>query len=130
MNSDVIINKNKNIIRLLGAVLISICITLVMILAFAFIIKFTNLSDKFIFPINQVIKVISIFIGVIFFLKKSKEKGFLKGILIGLLYYIISFVTFSILQGNFSVTLNNLYDLLITTFMGGIIGIIVINAIK
>jgi putative membrane protein (TIGR04086 family) len=130
MNSEMTMNKKNNILSLLSGTILSVCVTLILILAFAFIIKITNLSDNLIFPINQVIKIISIFVGVLLTLRISKDKGFLKGILIGITYYILSFIVFSILQGDFSITMNNIYDLLLTSFMGGLIGIIVVNIRK
>jgi len=130
MNSELTLNRRNKIKNIITGTLLSLSITLILILAFAFIIKLTNLSDKFIFPINQLIKILSLFFGVLISLKKSNEKGFLKGSLIGLAYFSLSFVIFSILQGDWSFVLSNLYDLLLTTLMGGIIGIIIVNIKK
>ncbi|MBE5757356.1 MAG: TIGR04086 family membrane protein [Clostridiales bacterium] len=126
MNSSDVKNKNKFLSIFSGSVL-AITMTIVLILLFAVIIRFTNLDDKFLFPVNQVIKIISIFIGVTIALKKDNSKGFLKGILISLIYFVLSYLIFSLLQKSWSFTLNNLYDLLLTILMGGIVGAIVIN---
>lgn len=126
MNLSDVKNKNKFLSILSGSIL-AITMTIVLILLFAVIIRFTNLNDKFIFPVNQVIKIISIFIGVTIALKKDNSKGFLKGILISLIYFVLSYLIFSLLQKSWSFTLNNLYDLLLTILMGGIVGAIVIN---
>ena len=130
MSSSVEVKKSINILSIINGAIISIALTLIFILAFAFIIRFTNLDEKWIFPINQVIKIVSLFIGMIIAFKKNSNKGLIKGIIIGLLYYILSFVVFSILQASFSIDIKNLYDLLLTTFMSGIIGIIIINIKK
>lgn len=111
-------------------VIISISITLISILAFAFLIRFLNISDKLIFPINQAIKIFSLFIGILIAIKSIKEKGFLKGLIIGLLYFVINLILFSILQGKFSFNLSNLIDMVLTILMGGFIGIIIVNIAK
>ena len=130
MVSSVNINKRYNFLAILSGTIISIALTLVLILLFAVIIRFLNVPDKAIFPVNQIIKIVSLFIGISIVLKKTKNKGFLFGVLLGLIYFILSFLVFSILQGSFSLSLNNFYDLLLTSLMGGIRGIILINFFK
>ena len=130
MASGVNINKRQNFISILSGTIVSIALTLVLILLFAVIIRFLNVPDKAIFPVNQVIKIVSLFVGISIVLKKTKSKGFFTGIIIGLCYFVISYLVFSILQGSFNFNLNNFYDLLLTALMGGIIGIILINFFK
>lgn len=128
MSSDIVVKDRKQLfISLFSGVLVSVATTLILILLFAVIIRFFNLSESWIFPVNQVIKCISLFIGISVMLKKIKSKGFLNGILFGIVYYVLSTIVFSILQAKFSFGLNNLYDLLLTSLIGGIIGIFVIN---
>ncbi len=130
MNSKLIDKKNNLLVSILKGTLVSVSITLILILLFALIIRFFNIADSWIFPINQIIKVISLFIGINIMLNTNKEKGFLKGLLLGLAYFFISFVIFSILQFSFSFGLNNFFDLILTTLMGGLIGIILVNIKK
>ncbi len=56
--------------------------------------------------------------------KKSNGLLFYKGLLIGLFYGIIAFVVFSLLDWNFSVDLTTLNDIIFTTVIGGIAGVI------
>ena len=102
-------NNEKNNILLNGlkGSMLSVCISLVLILIFAFIIKLTSMSDALIKPINQVIKIVSILIGTMFIVKKVKQKGLLLGAMVGLLYSILAFVVFSILNGGFSFDWHN-----------------------
>ena len=123
-------DKFQLFVLLLSSVLVSVASTLIMILLFALLIRFFNISDAWIFPVNQIIKVVSILFGVIIILKNNNGKGFLKGILLAFVYFILSTIVFSILQGSFSFKLNNFYDLLLTALIGGIIGIIVVNVKK
>lgn len=110
--------------------LIALCISLILVLVFAFLLKFTNLPDSIIFPINQVIKGISIFIGVFVSLKKSKELGLVSGLLIGLTYTIIAFLVFSILSRTFSFDITLLTDIVFGAIIGAICGIICVNIKK
>ena len=119
--------KKSNLLKIINSTVISIALTLVFILIFAFIIRFSNLDEKWIFPINQVIKVISLFIGMLIAFKKYKNKGLINGIIVGFLYYILSFIIFSFLQGSLVLSIKNLYDLLLTMVMSGIIGVISVN---
>ena len=123
------LNKNS-VTSIFSGVIVSVAVTLILILVFALLIKFFNISDGAIFPVNQVIKIVSLFIGILTVVKMSRTKGFLKGIILGILYYLLSYIVFSLLQGGFSFSINNVYDFLLTSLMGGLIGIITINIIR
>ncbi len=110
--------------------LIALCLSLVLVLVFAFLLKFTNIPDSIIFPINQVIKGISIFLGVFISLKKSKELGLVSGLLIGFIYTFLAFLVFSILSGTFSFDITLLTDIVFGAVIGGICGIISVNIKK
>lgn len=130
MKDSMQVNRKSSFIQYLSGLLISISITLVLILLFAILIRYFNIPDNIIFPINQVIKVISLIVGIMFILKKQPQNGLIKGVIVGLLYYVLSFIIFSILQGNIAFNLNNLWDLLLTSLMGGLIGLIAVNLYK
>ena len=123
--------RNKGLFKsIISGTIVAVASTLIMILIFALLIRFFNIKDTFIFPVNQIIKVTSLFIGSFVSLKGVKSKGFLQGLLIGLIYFVLSFIVFSILQNKFSLTMSNVYDLILTTLMGGIVGIIVIHLVR
>lgn len=103
---------------------------LLSILLFAFIIKYTSISSEAIQPVNQVIKALSILIGCFVFGKKIKTKGWLFGGIIGVLFTLLAFVVFSILDGAFSFNLNLLNDIIFGALMGIIAGIICITLRK
>ena len=67
------LKKGTLIISVLKSSLIAVSVSLIGILVFAFLLKFTNISDNFISPINQVIKGISIFLGVFLGFRKQKN---------------------------------------------------------
>jgi len=130
MNTKKLEIKNNLFLNILKGTLVAVSFTLILILIFALLIRFFNISDSWIFPVNQVIKVISLFAGVIASIKMSYEKGFIKGILLGISYYLLSYIIFSILQGTISFEMSNIYDFILTTMMSGLIGIIVVNIKK
>lgn len=123
--------KDKSfLLAMIKGSLVALCVSLVGILIFAFILKFANISDGAIRPINQIIKGISILIGVFVAMRKLDKMGLVGGLLIGLLYTIIAFVVFSILDGSFDFNLTLLNDLLFGGIMGAICGIIAVNVKK
>lgn len=107
--------------------LIALCISLVGILIFAFILKYASISDKAIRPINQIIKGVSVLVGVFVAMRKVDKMGLVGGLLIGIVYTMLAFVVFSILDGNFEFNLTLLNDLLFGGIMGAICGIIAVN---
>lgn len=110
--------------------LIALCVSLVLVLIFAFMLKFTNISDSAIRPVNQIIKAVSVFLGVFIGLKKSKELGLVSGLLIGFIYTILAFLVFSVLNGSFIVDITLLTDIVFGAVIGAICGIICVNIKK
>ena len=121
------IKSNPLVLDILKGALISVIISLICILIFAFFIKIIGISDSLILPINQVIKFVSIFFGVKVSLKKNKEKGFLKGLIIGFVYTLLAFAIFSILSKNFCFDKSLFNDVLFGTIGGILCGILLVN---
>ena len=120
------IKKNNMMLYVRGA-LIAVSVSLVGILVFAFLIRFVGISDSMIMPVNQVIKIVSIFVGVWFALRNNKEKGAVRGIIIGLAYTMLAYLVFSILSGSFTLGLTTLTDILFGAIIGAICGVIIVN---
>lgn len=105
--------------------------SMMLVLMFAFFLRMFGFGEGAINVIVQIIKGASVFMGVMLAMKKQKEMGFLTGLVIGVLFTIISFVVFSCLDGfrfEFSATLLN--DLIFGGVIGGICGIIAVNLKK
>lgn len=122
--------KQSVFLTVLKGSLFALSISLVLILIFAFILRFVPIKDEAIAPVNQVIKGISVLIGTLVAMRKCKEMGLITGLLIGLFYTVFAFITFSILdrQFNFSPTIFN--DLVFGAIIGAICGIIAVNLRK
>ena len=124
-------DKTKNshaglIAHSLRGAIIALCWAMALILVFAFIVKWLSLTDGVINPINQIIKVVSIFFGVLGACKVGTEKFFSKGLIVGAFFSIIAFVIFSMLNNfTFSFTPSIIWDLLFSALVGGICSVIV-----
>ena len=100
---------------------------LVLILIFALLIKFLNIPDGAIQPVNQAIKIISILFGVIAALKNFPQKGLLTGALIGLIYTILAFMFFSLLSGQLIINASLFIDVVFALLIGAMCGIFCVN---
>lgn len=110
--------------------LVATAVSLIGILFFAFVIKMFGITDEFLKPVNQVIKAVSIMLGVFAGLKADKEKGLVKGVIIGLIYTLLAFVVFSSLNGSFNFDKSLLNDVLFGGITGSICGVIAVNLKK
>ncbi len=106
--------------------LIAVVSSLVLILVFAIIIKFTGIDDKIILVINMVIKSMSVVIGVLFGIKNARL-GAVKGIASGMLFVIVSYILFAIINLSAKIDLMMIIDSLIILVESLIAGIIAVN---
>ncbi len=123
-------DKKGLIVALCKGVVAGLCVALLGILIFAFLLRFTSIPDTIIAPVNQVIKGVSIFFGVFFGMKKHKSMGLFCGLLIGLLFTISAFLVFSALNGTFVFDRTFLNDIIFGCVIGAICGIICVNLKK
>ena len=103
---------------LFKGVMCAVIVTLLFILVFAFIIQMAGISNSVISPVMQVVKVISIFVAVAIAIKPVKSKGWLYGILVGILYMVLTFTIFSLLDGHFVIGMSALSDFLFEALAG------------
>lgn len=114
------------LLEIFKANIIAIAFALIAILLAALVIKLFNVTDDAIPIINQVIKSLAIFIGCILSLKKPNN-GWLRGILCGISFALIAYVVFSMLNGNFDLSITLLNDCAFGALSGMISGIIAVN---
>ena len=117
------------VIKIKGS-LVAVSCSLLLILVFAFLLKFTNIPEGIISPINQVIKGISVFTGVFLGISNVRRKGFLGGLVIGATYSLMAFCVFSLLAGYFVFDLTFVTDMLFGAIIGAVCGIICVNLKK
>lgn len=121
--------KKINPFKVLLASVVSVLVSLGLILIFALVIKWFSLSDAVIAPVNIVIKILSIALGVMI-LTKDGSRGIIKGIILGVIYIIVCYCIFSLLLGAFTFSVSNLWDLLFGAGVGAICGVIFVNMKK
>lgn len=73
--------------------------TILAILIFAFIIKAMSLEDGAIAPVNQGIKILGIILAAFIASRGDVPMKWLRGALAGLVYVVLGFVVFSLLEG-------------------------------
>lgn len=114
--------KRSNSGEIIRGGLLSFVFATILVLIFSLIVKLTNMSAGAVPVVNQVIKILSVFLGI-FLSLKSREKCWLKGILAAILFAVLSFVVFSLLAGSFNWGGFGI-DLAIDAVVGAIAGII------
>ena len=117
------------IINVLKASLVGVVVSILLVLLFAFVLKFVDLNSGTISLVDQIIKVLSVFIAIVMLNKANDESLLLKGILVGAVYSIITFIVFSILNGGFNVGLGVLTDIAFSALVGGVSAIL-LNIVK
>lgn len=95
---------------------------------FACILRAGNLSDSVIYPVNQVLKGIAIAVSALVFVRG--DKGWLKGGAVGLLFTALSYLAFSSLGNDFSLSWLILLELVIAFVTGALGGILAVNRKK
>ncbi len=110
------------------AVMTALITTLIAVLIFAGVLKFTFLGGGVIKAVNQFIKILSVFIGCFFFL--SGKAGWLKGFITGALYSLLVTLIFALIIGEISFGLSFIVDMAFTAVIGAICGIISVNIKK
>ncbi len=111
----------------LKGTLISMIFTIAVILLFALIIKETGLKDNIIGPVNQGIKIAGIIAASYFAVKGMTDKQWLCGGITGIMYMLLSYLIFSLIQGMFGNIALLFSDLLMGMLIGMVFAIITAN---
>ncbi len=99
-------------------VLCALACSLVLTVVFASILRGSSWSSKVIYPVNQGIKMLSVLIGTLLFVRG--EKGWLKGLAIGILFTMLSYLVFSAIGGDFSLS----WLVVVETLLGATFGLL------
>ena len=111
-------------VSVLKASLIGVIASILLVLLFAFVLKFVDLNTGVISIVDQIIKILSVFLAVVTLNKVNSEGLLVKGLLIGALYAIITFVVFSLLNGGFNLGVGILADIAFSALVGGVSAIL------
>ena len=106
-------------------VLLALAVSVLLAVVFAVVLRQMPLSESVIYTINQVIIGICIVLGVLAFVRG--EKGWLKGGLTAILFTALSYLAFSAIGGDFSLSWIVLLEIVIACLIGGVSGILAVN---
>ena len=123
-----LVNIKEFFSGILKGVLTAVIITLVGVLIFAGIVKFALLSQSVIKAVNQFIKIIAICLGCS--LNIRGKSGLVRGLVMAIFTTIITYLLFSLFCGDMVFGNNFILDLIFTSIIGGISGIISVNIKK
>ena len=115
-----------NIMRIVKGVVLAISLSLILLLIFALLLTYTNISEDTMMPVVMTIVGISILIGSTICARKIKKNGIMNGGLVGFIYILLLYLVSSLCLVGFSITINSFVMLivgLITGMLGGIIGV-------
>ena len=118
-------NKFSSVFSILKCCLIGVVVTLIGTLVLALILKFADLSSNVVSYLNDVVKMLALFTTISCLKKVDGQKLILKSIFAGIIYAILCFVIFSILNGRFAFNLSILYDVLFAVIVAVIVTIII-----
>ena len=120
--------KFNDIFSMIKSVGCALAISLLGAVIFAVILRACSLSDTVIYPVNQTIKSVALAVGVMLFVRG--ERGWLKGGVIGLLFTAVSYLAFSAIGNDFSLSWLIFAELAIAFLVGAICGSLAVNMKK
>ena len=130
MQNSATTSKEKGyVFEIFKALILSLIVAFLLVLLSALIIKVFAVPSSYICIFNQVIKGTSIFLSALICLRK-KGGGFIRGIIFGMLYILISYLIFSLMNGYFNFGISLLNDLAFGAIAGFISGILSVNLRK
>lgn len=116
------------LLSVVKSVLISVVFVLIGVLVFALFIKIFGFTSSVIRPTNQVIKVLSLFCGVMLCVRG--EKGFIKGATVGIFSIVLTYFLFALLGGEGLFNISFILDVIFGAVIGAISGVIAVNVKK
>jgi putative membrane protein (TIGR04086 family) len=106
----------------------ALALSLLLAVLFAVVLRSATVPSGVIYPVNQILKNIALATGVLSFVRG--EKGWLKGGGTGLLFTALSYLAFSAIGGNFSLSWLIAVEILTAFLVGAIGGSLAVNMKK
>lgn len=121
-------NKENSIIkRIASGSIVSILITLIGLVIFAFLLTYTNMSEGYIPTVTIIITIISILIGSSFSMYGIRKNGIEKGAIVGLIYIVTIYMLSSLIEKDFSINTYSIIMIIGSVLAGALGGIIGVN---
>lgn len=119
-------NRIGTFFSILKAVLAAAAVTLIGMFLIALLTVFCRLSDNLLMILNQLLKFISVLIGVSIAVGRGGHRGFATGATVGLLYMLSGYLLYVLLGGPYN-TASMLGEILLGTAVGAVVGAILAN---
>ena len=119
-------SKNNIALNIFKGVIISLIFTTIMLLIFAILLTYTDVSESTISTVIIIVTAISILLGSSLVNLKIKKNGLLNGAIIGASYILIIYLISSILNWRFTLNLQSIIMIavgIVFGILGGIIGV-------
>lgn len=130
MEKDNIITEESELKKILVGIIkgsiFSIIISAILLLIFAVLLSYTNLSENTMLPVTLVVTGVSILIGSMISTRKIRKNGILNGGMVGIIYIIALYLISSLFLAGFYLTFKSFIMLIIgiiTGMIGGILGV-------
>ena len=130
MEKDNIITEKSELKKILVGIIkgsiFSIIISAILLLIFAVLLSYTNLSENTMLPVTLVVTGVSILIGSMISTRKIRKNGILNGGMVGIIYIIALYLISSLFLAGFYLTFKSFIMLIIgiiTGMIGGILGV-------
>ena len=121
------LENNKNIVRIIKGSVTAIIVSLILLLIYATLLSYTNISETTMTPVVITISGVSILIGSTISSLKIKKQGMLNGALVGLIYILFIYILSSILLTGFEINTKSIIMIIVSTVAGMIGGVIGVN---
>jgi putative membrane protein (TIGR04086 family) len=120
-------DKSSKYMIMLKSILVCFIISFIMILIYALILSFSSISDASMSKVTQTILIISVAIASAYGGKRTRQRGWLFGAVLGLIFSIL-LVPFGMAVGqDFVIDIFLVAKMLVTAAVGAIGGIIGVN---
>ena len=118
----------KNIFQVIKAASAAVIASLLFVLIFTLVIQLFSLPLEVVKPVNQVFKILSIVVGGLIFIRG--DKGWLKGIIYGVIAVIVTYLLYGAISHSLSISWKFPLEILLGAVCGTITGIIAVNIKK
>lgn len=118
-------SENSALFQIVKGTGIAVLFALVATVLFSFILRLTPVPDSVIMPVDQCIKALAVLFGCFFSLRG--EKGWLKGLAVGMLTVALTGFVFSAVARDFSFSLLLLAEFAFGAVAGLLSGIVAVN---
>ena len=114
-------------IKIGKGILISFIVTLISLYIFSLLLTYTNISERIIPVCIIILTFISILLGTIISMRKTKKNGLINGAIIGGIYIILLYLISSVLNTGFAMNIYTIIMIFAGMVSGIVGGIIAVN---